>query len=82
MVLPDCSESIVTLPLTSKFPSITVPGSNQGENPAEVAESRELAISQLFVAMTRARDLLVVLYEGEPTEEIAARLERFDWVDA
>lgn len=71
---------VVFLPGVSKGSFPRVP--NQGENPAEVAESRELAISQLFVAMTRARDLLVVLYEGEPTEEIAARLERFDWVDA
>jgi hypothetical protein len=31
MVLPDCSESIVTVPLTSRLPSITVPGSAQAD---------------------------------------------------
>jgi hypothetical protein len=53
-----------------------------GQGPAEADEARELAISQLFVAMTRARDLLVVLYDGEPTEVIAARLGRFERVRA
>jgi hypothetical protein len=52
----------------------------EGQGPAEADEARELAISQLFVAMTRARDLLVVLYDGEPTEVIAARRDRFERV--
>ena len=57
-----------------------LPGLSQGEFPRppaegdsaeEAAEARDLAISQLFVAMTRARDLLVVLYDGEPADVIA-----------
>jgi hypothetical protein len=54
----------------------------EGQSPAEADEARELAISQLFVAMTRARDLLVVLYDGEPTEVIATRTGRFERVRA
>ena len=67
---------VVFLPnLTSGlFPP--TPHSNQ--TVGEVTESRELAISQLFVAMTRARDELVVLYDGSPSEVIAAALDRFE----
>lgn len=44
----------------------------------EAAETRELEISQLFVAMTRARDLLVVLHDGAPSEVIVNALDHFE----
>lgn len=55
---------------------------DEGWGPDEAAEARDLAISQLFVAMTRARDLLVVLYDGEPTDVVAAELGRFERAQA
>ena len=61
----------VFLPGLSKGVFPRPPG--EGESAEEAAEARDLAISQLFVAMTRARDLLVVLYDGEPADVIAAR---------
>src|SRR5690606_15343501 len=54
----------------------------EGLSPEEAAEARELEISALFVAMTRARDVLVVLYDGKPSEVLAARKDRFDHVEA
>ncbi len=53
-----------------------------GDSADEAAEARELSISQLFVAMTRARDLLVVLYDGDPSEVLQSSLERFDRISA
>ena len=44
----------------------------------ESAESRDLQISQLFVAMTRARDQLVVLHDGDPSDVVAAASDRFE----
>ena len=35
-------------------------------------------MSTLFVAMTRARDSLVVLYTGKPSEVLANAVDRFD----
>jgi hypothetical protein len=55
---------------------------DEGQSTEEADEARELAISQLFVAMTRARDVLVVLYDGEPSEVIAAELGRFQRAQA
>jgi hypothetical protein len=54
------------------------PRSTEGNSPDEAAEARDLAISQLFVAMTRARDLLVVLYDGEPSDVLESHLDRFE----
>jgi superfamily I DNA/RNA helicase len=53
-----------------------------GASEAEAAEAHDLQLSQLFVAMTRARDQLVVLYDGEPAEVIAASADRFRCVTA
>src|SRR5690606_16028741 len=53
----------------------------EGLSPEEAAEARELEISALFVAMTRARDVLVVLYDGEPSEVLAGRKDRFDHLE-
>ncbi|CAN5786887.1 hypothetical protein BH23ACT8_BH23ACT8_24480 [soil metagenome] len=48
------------------------------QDAVEYAESRYLAMSALFVAMTRARDRLVVLYAGEPSEVLAHVDDRFE----
>jgi superfamily I DNA/RNA helicase len=48
-----------------------------GQDDQEYAEARSLAIAQLFVAMTRARDALFVLCSGDPTPEVEAALDRF-----
>ncbi len=52
------------------------------QSPEEAAESKELQISQLFVAMTRARDLLVLLYDRDPSEVIVDCLDRFELAQA
>ena len=44
----------------------------------EAAEARELEISQLFVAMTRARDVLVLLYDDLPSEALVYVVDRFE----
>lgn len=54
----------------------------EGHSADEAAEARELSISQLFVAMTRARDLLVVLYDGDPSEVLQSSLGRFERISA
>ncbi len=70
-----------------EFKAVFLPGLSSGSFPRppdagwgreEAAEARDLAISQLFVAMTRARDLLVILYDGELTDVVAAQLGRFE----
>jgi UvrD-like helicase C-terminal domain/AAA domain len=55
---------------------------DEGQSPEEAAEARDLALSTLFVAMTRARDLLVVLYDGEPSDVLAAGFDRFERASA
>jgi hypothetical protein len=47
------------------------PGRDPGAGPAEAEERRELAVSQLFVAMTRARDALILTCTGEPSPILA-----------
>lgn len=44
----------------------------------EAAEARELEISQLFVAMTRARDILVLLYDKLPSEALVYVADQFE----
>ena len=44
----------------------------------EAAEARELEISQLFVAMTRARDILILLYDDLPSEALVYVVDHFD----
>ena len=74
-----------------EFKAVFLPGLSAGEfprppsvgqSPEEAAEANELALSQLFVAMTRARDLLVLLYSGQPSEVIAASAEQFQLIGA
>ena len=50
----------------------------KNQSDEEYAEARDLDISQLFVAMTRARDRLVVLYDHQPSEIIQAVVDRFE----
>jgi superfamily I DNA/RNA helicase len=71
---------VVFLPALSEGVFPRPPGDGDSED--EAAEARELSISQLFVAMTRARDLLVVLYDGDPSEVLQSSLERFERISA
>ncbi len=48
----------------------------------ENEELRNLDLSRLFVAMTRARDVLVLLHNGEPSEALLPALERLDVQDS
>ena len=53
-----------------------------GQAEAEYADQRSLQISQLFVAMTRARDRLFVVCDGEPSKVVADAVEQFELVEA
>lgn len=46
-----------------------------GQDDAEYADTRSLQISQVFVAMTRARDGLFVLATDEPSELVVEALD-------
>lgn len=61
----------------SSFPGQRRPG----QSDSEYEEQRSRQLSQLFVAMTRARDRLVVLYDGKPAEAVAAAIDTFEQVD-
>jgi superfamily I DNA/RNA helicase len=61
-----------------EFPRRPAPG----QSSAETDEQRALAVSQLFVAMTRARDELYLLTSGEPSPVLDGRLDHFDVVTA
>lgn len=52
-----------------------------GQDDDEYAEQRDRQISQLFVAMTRARDLLYVTSSGEPSALISQCVEHFEMVE-
>lgn len=60
------------------FPSPQQPG----QSDAEYADQRALQVSQLFVAMTRARDGLFVLCDGEPSDVVRDALPRFELMEA
>ena len=69
---------IVFLPgLDERFPR-----PERGQGPEEYAEQRSLAVSQLFVAMTRARDALFVTTPGSPSPLLVEHLEAFDVIDS
>lgn len=53
-----------------------------GQPPEEIAEQRALAISRLFVAMTRARDGLFLLASGDPSAVLEPALDRFEVIDS
>lgn len=50
----------------------------RGQEAAEYEESVALAKNQLFVAMTRARDALVLLHRGQPSEVLQGALGHFE----
>ena len=52
------------------------------ETDAEYDERRALEISQLFVAMTRARDELFLLSDDNPSEVLYEALDYFDEEEA
>ncbi len=60
----------------------TFPFCIPGANAEETAEADDLSLSQLFVAMTRARDHLVVLYSGMPSAFIVEGLDWFEDIPA
>ncbi len=70
---------VVLLPHLSaaEYPRKPYPGQPEDE----VAEQRSLALSQLFVAMTRARDGLFLLTSGDPSPLLGS-LDHFEIVDA
>jgi superfamily I DNA/RNA helicase len=53
-----------------------------GQSVEELAEQRSLALSQLFVAMTRARDGLFLLASGEQSEVLAPALDHLEVIDS
>ncbi len=53
-----------------------------GETDAEYQERKALEISQLFVAMTRARDALFLLSDDNPSEVLYEALDYFDEEEA
>ena len=57
------------------------PFSLSGQSDAERSEQRELQISSLFVAMTRARDGLYLLHSGEPSDVLYEALDFFEIVE-
>lgn len=71
-----------------EFKAVLLPGLSKGHFPRdhdghseeEQAEARALAVSQLFVAMTRARDQLFVLFDGTPSDVLVDRLDQFELV--
>ena len=65
---------VVFLLGTAAFPR--PPGAKQTD--AEYAEQRAMQISQLFVAMTRARDRLFVLCKDRPSDVLAGALAHFE----
>ena len=65
---------VVFLPELDRFPPLP----QRGLSDDEAAEARELAISQLFVAMTRARDFLVILHGPALAAEVAAASDHFE----
>jgi superfamily I DNA/RNA helicase len=60
------------------FPRRRAPGQSQDE----YEEQNALAISQLFVAMTRARDALFLLASGNPSSVLEPALDRFEVIDS
>ena len=70
---------VVFLPGLSaaSFPSLPAGVTNTDEQ----QEHRERALSQLFVAMTRARDQLIITATGNPTDSVFGAIDHFDVVD-
>lgn len=67
----------VFLPHLGRFP----PQAKKGSSAEEAAENHELAVSQLFVAMTRARDLVVVLHGSRLSSAITPAEGHFERIE-
>lgn len=67
----------VFLPHLGRFP----PQARRGSSTEEAAEGHELAVSQLFVAMTRARDLVVLLHGSRLSPVIAPAEDHFERIE-
>lgn len=69
---------VVFLPFlgTGQFPRART----HGQDEAEYQEQRDLATSQLFVAMTRARDGLIVTCTGDPSDVLEPGLGAFELI--
>ncbi len=67
----------VFLPHLGRFP----PQAKKGSSEEEAAENHELAVSQLFVAMTRARDLVVVLHGSRISPVISPAEDHFERIE-
>lgn len=74
-----------------EFKVVFLPGLSDGRYPRlpdpgqgleAYAEARALALGQLFVAMTRARDKLYILCSGNPSDVLAPALDRLDVIDS
>jgi hypothetical protein len=69
---------VVFLPgLDERFPRPPAKGQDQ----AEYEEARALSIATLFVAMTRARDALLLTTPGSPSPLLVEHLDAFDVVE-
>lgn len=67
----------VFLPHLGRFP----PQAKKGSSTEEAAENHELAVSQLFVAMTRARDLVVILHGSRLSPVISPAEDHFERIE-
>lgn len=61
-----------------EFPRRPTPG----QSAEEQAEHRALGLSQLFVAMTRARDGLFLLASGDPSSVLGPAIDRFEVINS
>ena len=70
---------VVSLPglAATSFPRLPSGVTNSDEQ----QEHQERALSQLFVAMTRARDQLIITTTGNPTESVFEAIDHFDLID-
>ena len=73
-----------------EFKAVYLPGldgdswprkSHAGQDEASYEEQRRLDLSQLFVALTRARDLLTMSCPGEPADAILRALDALEVID-
>ncbi|MSO38588.1 MAG: hypothetical protein EXQ69_10150 [Acidimicrobiia bacterium] len=70
---------VVFLPgLDERFPRPPDPG----QDPEEYSEQCALAVSQLFVAMTRARDALFLTTPGSPSPLLVEHIDAFDVIES
>ena len=56
-------------------------GQTANQSDEAYAEQRELELNQFFVAMTRARDQLIVSFGDEPSEVLVGALDEFETLD-